>query len=498
MSSFSFQKKQANDSDSNSNSSNKSNNVTFIPLNYVEHQTYNNTKIVDGFAISGGVAGTADATEKKKDALIDNYITENIMKLSLEDRSRVSEEINGVYCMAPEETPEMIQNALQQLEIELGSIPYKKKVAYQRSQSLAAAAAAAASTAAAAHKKSSTEIITETKKKKVVSFVNSDNFRLRFLRAELFDIKDAAQRMVKYLDFVLELFGPYALERAIELRDFNKQEIKWFQLGKGMVTIVLPGGPGNAWLSPLKVNARAGHLATKRHEVTPIRCASFHFCMTDNPVYRIIRDFVVLCDYIPKSRMKFHMGEDTELRYTLQGFGVPVDLIPVTDLIISKTNEYTSMISKRNLYKWLAEEIINKRHGRFLKWNDNGYWTILSDESQIIVKISTSCKAVLNKLKKSINANNNRMTIESSTYAFERQDALINYKRKRCLVDDDTNSSNSNNNNNNNKGQHNGHANYNDGGGGGYDASSSTATTATATGGSRSMSWQPFSGCQDL
>ena len=77
---------------------------------------------------------------------------------------------------------------------------------------------------------------------------------------------------------------------------------------KGMVTIVLPGGPGNAWLSPLKVDARAGHLASKRHEVTPIRCASFHFCMTDNPVYRIIRDFVVLCDYIPKSRMKFHMG----------------------------------------------------------------------------------------------------------------------------------------------------------------------------------------------
>ena len=77
---------------------------------------------------------------------------------------------------------------------------------------------------------------------------------------------------------------------------------------KGMVTIVLPGGPGNAWLSPLKVDARAGHLASKRHEVTPIRCASFHFCMTDNPVYRIIRDFVVLCGNMPNSRMKFHMG----------------------------------------------------------------------------------------------------------------------------------------------------------------------------------------------
>ena len=95
----------------------------------------------------------------------------------------------------------------------------------------AASASAFAAATSAAQKKGSTEIIAETKKKKVVPFVNSDNFRLRFLRAELFDIKDAAQRMVKYLDFVLELFGPYALERAIELRDFNKQEIKWFQLG---------------------------------------------------------------------------------------------------------------------------------------------------------------------------------------------------------------------------------------------------------------------------
>jgi uncharacterized membrane protein YgcG len=157
------------------------------------------------------------------------------------------------------------------------------------------------------------------------------------------------------------------------------------------------------------------------------------------------------------------------------------------NLIISKTNEYTSMISKQNIYKWLALEIINKRHGRFLKWNDNGYWTILSDESQINVKISTSCKAVLN--------NYNRKTIESSTYAFERQDALITYKRKRSSVDDDTT------NNNNNKGQHDEHANYNGGGGGGggYDASSSSSLSKTVTGGGgRSMSWQPFSGCQDL
>merc|ERR1719464_710700 len=164
--------------------------------------------------------------------------------------------------------------------------------------------------------------------------------------------------------------------------------------------------------------------------------------------------------------MKVHIGQDTELQYKLQGFGIPVDLIPVTgtgniktqylrqfintrkmietealtksnnndgisnnsnnnnnkgttqrssssngivvaaasapavvvecpgsndvvfkpgkrlmchpgnvlfqNLILSKTNQYTtSMVSKQDIYKWLSEEIVQKRGGRFLKWNDN-------------------------------------------------------------------------------------------------------------------------------
>ena len=60
------------------------------------------------------------------------------------------------------------------------------------------------------------------------------------------------------------------------------------------------------------------------------------------------------------------------------------------------------------------------RNGWFLKWNNDGYWTILKDESQINVKISTSWKAVLTRMKKPTNAANNRLVIESSTYAFKQ------------------------------------------------------------------------------
>ena len=177
---------------------------------------------------------------------------------------------------------------------------------------------------------------------------------------------------------------------------------------------------------------------------------------------------------------------DTELRYKIKGYGIPVDYIPVTgtgniklnylkqwisvrkiveatqgrlaygtivecpgsndvifkpgkrlifhpgnalfqELILSKQEEYTTTTAKRGLYRSLIHEIQMKRNGRFLRWHDDEYWTELKDHSQITIKISTSCKAVLNKSRKSGRANKNKTMIESSTSAFHNQ-----IKRQRC------------------------------------------------------------------
>ena len=131
----------------------------------------------------------------------DEYIAEDFLNLSIDDRNKVAEEINGVHCMALEETPEMLESALAKLNIELDALPYKKKVGFQLSQSL------------------------------LKTYINDDDFRLRFLRCELFDQREAAVRLVKYCDFVLELFGSFALERHIQLSDFDKKEMKWLQMG---------------------------------------------------------------------------------------------------------------------------------------------------------------------------------------------------------------------------------------------------------------------------
>ena len=103
------------------------------------------------------------------------------------------------------------------------------------------------------------------------------------------------------------------------------------------------------------------------------------------------------------------------------------------ELILSMADNYSTTSSKRGLYRWLFLQIKEKRKGRFLKWDDEEYWTEIKDEAQVTVKISTFCKAVLGKLKAT---KENTSLVESSTTAFtnnvEDQTICTSNKRKRC------------------------------------------------------------------
>jgi hypothetical protein len=80
---------------------------------------------------------------------------------------------------------------------------------------------------------------------------------------------------------------------------------------KGVVLVVWPGGPGKDWKALQPSDKRVRHLVTQRHEVIPIRFAGYHFCMPDNPIFRLIRSFAVLFTGMGgglKSRMRFHIG----------------------------------------------------------------------------------------------------------------------------------------------------------------------------------------------
>jgi hypothetical protein len=70
-------------------------------------------------------------------------------------------------------------------------------------------------------------------------------------------------------------------------------------------------------------------------------------------------------------------------------------------------------------------EHVTRRNGRFLEWDANGYWKIISDPLVIRQKIYSSFFYA----KKSANARRRRQNNASSTFLFERQDGG---KRKRA------------------------------------------------------------------
>lgn len=63
------------------------------------------------------------------------------------------------------------------------------------------------------------------------TFVNDDQFRLRFLRAEQFRPRQAAERMVKHLNLLHRYLGPEGLQRPIRMSDLDETSIAVMKTG---------------------------------------------------------------------------------------------------------------------------------------------------------------------------------------------------------------------------------------------------------------------------
>jgi hypothetical protein len=182
-------------------------------------------------------------------------------------------------------------------------------------------------------------------------------------------------------------------------------------------------------------------------------------------------------------------GEAIERQYSIKSFGVPIELIPLTDTgnikttylkqwvklrkiievaemteaandnsvsiiecpgsndvvfrsgtsmschpgnvrfryMVESKHEIPSLVSQTTQAE-LAEQLIKEIKflgGRFLKWDNRGYWTELKDSFQIHTKVALSIRDFKYKTK----AQKNRQTNQSYTYLFQCQDGN---KRKRA------------------------------------------------------------------
>jgi hypothetical protein len=130
---------------------------------------------------------------------VDALLAQELNQMSFEERELVYEEIHGVETLI-EETPDFVYAKLDALELEIQRI--NEKPAYELAEQM------------------SREYVTDSK------------FRLMFLRAERFDERLAAMRLVKFMDGKLEFFGSETLTRPVYMSDLSKEELAIVKSGR--------------------------------------------------------------------------------------------------------------------------------------------------------------------------------------------------------------------------------------------------------------------------
>lgn len=356
---------------------------------------------------------------------VDLDVSRELLKLSLNDRNAMEEEIHGVRCLAVEETPEIVARGLRDFDAELAVA-----VAAERSKNSSRSSAESSNGVRALR-----NIVTgggaaprsggRTAPTSPYCYVNDPKVRLRFLRFEYFVVEKAVQRFVLFLKFCHELFGDCIADHPPRIQDFIQTEQEKSALinarnqfleirdrsgrrvsigvghcdfvldhylrckiimylfwvvsedtetqQKGVVLIAWPdnndreqeNGSGAENAAAAEDSSGGGFIRSKltrrtiRHgrllfHAIPARVVAIHFCAI-KPVYKVLNIFYYFAlraqpGELPQ-RYRAHFGDPIEIRYKLQGYGIPVDLLPLTHNGTVKTTTHSRWMSFRISYE---------------------------------------------------------------------------------------------------------------------------------------------------
>jgi hypothetical protein len=138
------------------------------------------------------------AQQSTKDAAA--ILAQELNHLSLKEREELLYDIHGVLEL-PKEEPGFVANCLKELDKEVDAYSPNDKNAYEQAQT------------------------------QDYNYVSCERFRLKFLRAENFNPRLAAQRLIKFFASKLQLFGPRYLTRDIGLDDLAEDDKKCIEAG---------------------------------------------------------------------------------------------------------------------------------------------------------------------------------------------------------------------------------------------------------------------------
>jgi hypothetical protein len=134
---------------------------------------------------------------------IDSLIAKEMYQLSMKEREKALDDIHGIG-NGEVEDPNFVNSSLMELEQRLGGI--KANSVYEEAEQLSE------------------------------EFVRNPHFRVMFLRAENFDSRQAAERMLRFFTLKKGLFGRDKLVKKITLQDLDEDDLESLRAGEGQIS----------------------------------------------------------------------------------------------------------------------------------------------------------------------------------------------------------------------------------------------------------------------
>jgi hypothetical protein len=182
---------------------------------------------------------------------VTDSLSKELLKLSLNDRNAMEEEIHGVRCLSDliKETPQLLKEKINDFDIELQQLILVKR---RRRREKAAQKKSNSKLKNSKHKTTAdtddTDTYTDDVLRNIIPgitnnynpmqshqnnhqnshnddvvdlcYVNDPEVRLRFLRCDSFNVKKAVKRFVSFLEFSQGLFGNFIADRPPRITDF--------------------------------------------------------------------------------------------------------------------------------------------------------------------------------------------------------------------------------------------------------------------------------------
>ena len=128
--------------------------------------------------------------------------------------------------------------------------------------------------------------------------------------------------------------------------DFNNIE----SLRKGFIYLNVGFISSNNNIASAKCRASS---SVRMVQAVPIRLVCIHLCYPNTELYKIRGKVVGMIASVFNSRTKIHLGNPIEWQYALQGYGIPIEIIPFTN---------TGTIKLDNWKKWTKLKKHTEQH----------------------------------------------------------------------------------------------------------------------------------------